>query len=209
MKKLYLLVTALVLALSSNGYAYEGDFSRDNTCYINVLGGANFLQTEIEEGVRTDYRTGYIVSTSVGYEWCYGLRLEAEYAFRRNTIKDLHFFGRSFPADGRFQSSSYMGNLLWDLPLSYLGCDCWDIHPFIGGGIGYDFQLIGGSIGGFDFREKSKHFSWQVMAGLAYPIFCNLDLMVEYTFHKGGLNHLYNHSIGAGLTYRFGAWEIW
>ena len=46
----------------------------------------------------------------------YGLRLEAEYAFRRNAIRKIHFFAEGSSKHGHFQTSSYMANLLWDLP---------------------------------------------------------------------------------------------
>ena len=97
-----------------------------------------------------------------------------------------------------------MGNLIWDLPLaSWVGCGCWGIQPFIGGGAGYDVQQVHGHDEFLVFSENKKHFAWQVIAGLGYPIFCNTDVSIEYKFHKGGFNHLYNHSLGVGLTYKF------
>ena len=41
-------------------------------------------------------------------------------------------------------------------------------------------------------------FLGRVMAGLAYPIFCNTEITLEYKFHQGGC-HFHNHSIGVGL----------
>lgn len=205
MKKFFL---ALLLAFN---YAQATDscneipcFSNNNNFYAEVFGGANFLQTESRGSLRTHYRTGYIVSGSLGYRWCYGLRLEAEYAFRKNTVKRVHFFGRSFNLHGHFESSSYMANLLWDLPLSFCECDLWNIRPFVGGGVGYDNQRTHAKILGTNFHKNKKHFSWQIIAGLGYPIFCNTDISVEYKFHKGGFKHIYNHSLGIGLTYSFG-----
>ena len=134
----------------------------------------------------------------------YGLRLEAEYAFRRNAIKKIDFFVEGSSKHGHFQTSSYMANLLWDLPLSSWGCAFWNIQPFIGAGIGYDFQQMHSSNSRIIFNQKWNHFSWQVMAGLAYPIFCNTEITLEYKFHQGG-RHFYNHSIGIGLVYKFGS----
>lgn len=173
--------------------------------YAEIFGGANFLQTETKCGIKSDYDTGYIVSGSLGYFWHYGLRLEAEYAYRRNSYRKVHFFGRGFGVHGHFQSSSYMANLLWDVPL--LSCRCinlGNVQPFTGAGIGYDFQQIHGGRTGLNFKESKKHFAWQVIAGLEYPLFCNTDISIEYKFHKGGFNHIYSHSIGAGIKYKFG-----
>jgi len=101
--------------------------------------------------VTTKYKTGYLVSGSLGYSWSYGLRLEAEYAYRRNSLKNFHFFGRTFSLDGYFQSSSYMANLLWGLPLSSWGCYFWQIQPSIGAGVGYDVQQIHANNSGLEF----------------------------------------------------------
>lgn len=62
-----------------------------------------------------------------------------------------------------------MANLLWDLPLANWGCEFWKIRPFIGGGIGYDFQQIHAHNAGFTFKKSKKNFAWQVIAGLGYP----------------------------------------
>lgn len=182
---------------------YEDSCCDETNFYGKVFGGANFLQnTSINENKST-YQTGYIIAGSLGYSWSCGLSLEAEYAYRRNEIKKIDFFEEGTSKHGHFQASSYMGNLLWDLPLSSLGCACWNIQPFIGAGVGYDFQQVHSSNSRIIFNQKWNHFSWQAMAGLAYPIFCNTEITLEYKFHQGGC-HFDNHSVGAGLVYKFG-----
>ena len=96
-----------------------------------------------------------------------------------------------------------MANLLWDLPLCSWGCSFWKIQPFIGAGIGYDYQKMHSSNSRIVFNQKWTRFSWQVMAGFAYPIFRNAEITLEYKFHEGG-SHFYNHSVGIGLVYKFG-----
>ena len=44
--------------------------------YAKILGGANFLQNTKIDGNKSTYQTGYIIAGSLGYCWCYGLRLE-------------------------------------------------------------------------------------------------------------------------------------
>lgn len=179
---------------------YEDSCCVDQThFYAKVLGGANFLQNIKIQGNKPKYQTGYIVSGSLGYCWRYGLCLEAEYAYRRNDIRKIHFFQEGSSKHGHFQASSYMGNLLWNS----WGCAFWNIHPFIGAGAGYDFQKMHSSNSRIVFHQKWNHFSWQLMGGLAYPIFCNTDITLEYKFHQGGC-HFNNNSIGVGLVYKFG-----
>lgn len=165
--------------------------------YAKIFGGANFLEIT---STRSTYQTGYVIGGSLGYHWHYGLHVEGEYAFRRNDIRKIHFFGEGSSKHGHFQTSSYMANLLWDLPLSSWECSFWNIQPFIGAGIGYDFQQLRSSNSRIRFHQKWNHFSWQAMVGLTYPIFCNTEMSLEYKFHQGGC-HFYNHSIGVGLTY--------
>lgn len=174
-----------------------------NPLYFEILGGANFLQTQTSDGVLANFKTGYIVSGALGLKACYGWRGEFEYAFRKNSLKSLHFFGRTFPVSGHFQSSSYMANLLWDLPLDSWGCPTFCLRPFLGAGIGYDYQMISGGNDAMTYKQHKKGFAWQVMAGIGYSIFCQLDLSLEYKFHQGALKHLYNHDLGLGLTYSY------
>ena len=128
-KNILLLLMSLLFFMAGDAQAQEWCdedlcYSEDNCCvhetnfYAKILGGANFLQnTEITENKST-YQTGYIIAGSLGYCWRNGLRLEAEYAFRRNTIRKIDFFVEGSSKHGHYQASSYMANLLWDLPLS-------------------------------------------------------------------------------------------
>jgi opacity protein-like surface antigen len=169
--------------------------------YAKILGGANFLQNSAIDGNRSTYQAGYLAAGSLGYCWrYYGLHLEGEYAFRRNAISKIHFVTEGSSNHGHFQTSSYMANLLWDLPPS---CAFWNIRPFIGAGIGYDFQRMHSSNSRIVFNQKWNRVSWQVMAGLAYPIFRHMEMTLEYKFHQGG-SHFYNNSVGVGLVYKFG-----
>jgi len=213
-KNILLLLMSLLFLMATAVYAEEcceedTSWNEDSCCidetnfYVKILGGANFLQTTSTGGIRATYQPGYIVAGSLGYCWHYGLCVEAEYAYRRNALKELHFSGRDFSMHhGNFQVSSYMANLLWNFPLSSWGGAFWNIQPFIGAGIGYDFQQMHSSNSSYVFTEKWNHFSWQAMAGLAFPIFCNAEITLEYKFHQGGC-HFYNHSLGVGLVYKF------
>lgn len=170
--------------------------------YAKIFSGANFLQNSTESGNKARYDTGYIISGSLGYGWCNGLSVEGEYAYRRNAISNIDFITEGSSHNGYFHTSSYMANLLWDLPLYSWGFGCWNIRPFIGAGIGYDSQKMHASNSRVIFNQRWSHFSWQLMTGLAYSIFCNTELTVEYKFHQSS-SHFVNHVIGVGLAYKF------
>lgn len=188
--------------------AQDSFLCEDSSCveganfYAKILAGANFLQNTTIDENKFAYQTGYVIAGSLGYCWRYGLRIEGEYAYRRNAIRKINLFEMDSFKHGHFQAFSYMVNLLWDVPLSSWGCAFWDIQPFIGVGIGYDFQKAYSSNSLNVFHQKWDHLSWQVMTGLAYPVFYNTEISLEYKFHQGGC-HFYNHSVGVGLTYKF------
>lgn len=192
MKKMMLFFVTTFLLLTSSTYA--GEF------YTKLLGGVNFLQTERHAGVRPRFHPGYIVSGAVGYRWCDGLNVEAEYAFRRSSMKELHFFGQDFDVRGYFQSSSYMANVIWEFPSwEYLNC----IQPFAGVGIGYDLQQFHASEAAFRIDRDRKGFAWQVMLGLSYPLHYNAEMAFEYRFHKGPLQNVFSHALAVSLIYKF------
>ena len=208
-KNILLLLTLLVIFMAAVAQAQER-CDEDLCCrvdetnfYAKIFAGANFLQNTDTSGNKSSYQTGYIIAGSLGYCWRYGLSLEAEYAYRRNAISKIQFFGQGSSHRGHFQTSSYMANLFWDLPLSSWGWAFWNTQPFLGAGIGYDFQQMNSSNSLVVFNQRWNHFSWQLMAGLVYPFFCGTDITLEYKFHQGGC-HFNNHSFGVGLVYRFG-----
>ncbi|MDR3647017.1 MAG: outer membrane beta-barrel protein [Candidatus Babeliales bacterium] len=205
-KNIFLLLMPFLFFLSAHGqYQQSNDetFCIDQTnLYGKFLSGANFLKKTITDGNRSTFKTGYIIDALLGYRWSCGLRLEAEYAFRKNAIKKIDFYIEGCSSNGHFKNSSLMANLLWDVPLYSCECAFENIKPFVGVGIGYDFQKINSSNSRIIFCQKWNNLSWQAMAGLTFPIFCNTDITLEYKFHQGG-NHFYNNAIGIGLVYNF------
>lgn len=213
-KNILLLLKSLIFFLATGAQAqewglegsscYENSYCEDHpNFYAKIFSGANFLQNTKIARDKSRYQTGYIIAGSLGYCWRSGLRLEAEYAFRRNAIRKTHFFVEGFSRHGHFQTSSYMANILWDLPLALWGCAFCDVQTFIGAGVGYDFQQMHSTNSRIIFNQKWRHFSWQLMAGLSYPIYCNTEINLQYTYHQSGC-HFFNNSIGVGLVYKFG-----
>lgn len=203
-KTLLLFFMSFIFLLGANVQAQEWDAEfcceDDSNFYAKFFGGANILQNSSVSGHKITYRTGYILSGSVGYRWCNGVKLEGEYAYRRNAINKMRTCCAGSSDNGNIHTSSYMANLLWDLPFSSWGCG--SVRPFVGGGIGYDNQKLHSSNSWIVFNDKRHHFAWQLMAGLAMPLFCNAEATVEYRFHQAGC-HFNNHAIGVGFVYNF------
>ena len=208
MKKNFLpLFSSLLFVVAADAQEPEGP-AKDSCCvdmknvYAKIYGGANFLQSTSISGNHATYDAGYIFAGSLGYCWLYGLHWEGEYAFRRNAIHKISFVSQGDSKDGHFQTSSYMANMLWYVPLSSWGYGCCNFRPLIGVGIGYDFEQMSASNSLIIFNQKWHVFAWQAVAGLAYTPFCNTELTLEYKFHQG--DHFYNHAIGIALTYKYG-----
>lgn len=199
--RLLLLLSFLFFTITDARAHEEYDMDETNF-YARILSGVNFLQSTTSNGNKATYQAGYLVSGALGYSWCYGLSVEVEYQFRRNPIRKVYFVNGEVSRKGHVQASSYMANLLWNLPLCNWGCLFSNAQPFIGAGLGYDCQRMHSANSRIIFNQTWKQVSWQVMTGFAIPIFRNTEMTFEYKFHRGN-KHFYNQSVGVGLTYKF------
>lgn len=204
MKKIILLGILAISSFSSTLLQSNVFDINNKNVYLTLFGGANFLDVNNSGGIKPNFHPGYIVAGELGLEFCSGYRFEVEYAYRRNTLKKLHFFGQNFTLPGHVQTSSYMANVLWDVPLIGYGKYKFCFKPYVGLGVGYDVQRWHAEQDNFFINENKKGFAWQLMTGLRYQFFDKFETNIEYKFHKGPLTKFYNHSIGLGLTYKFG-----
>lgn len=196
------LVPACVKAVDMEGF------------YVGATGAANFLQNTKKH--RGRYETGFFGAVDLGYRWCSGLHLEAEVAYRYNRGKRHHrgYYDTAFTNRRRGHRDVWaaMVNVLYDVNMFDL---CWNIQPYVGVGIGYahvrnerhnNFVYDTGYARHRNHKDDNQ-FAWQVIAGLAYPIACNIDLAVEYRFFdtttRRHERNIYNHDIGANLKYYF------
>lgn len=60
-----------------------------------------------------------------------------------------------------------------------------------------------GSDTGRRHRKDRNGFAWQIIAGLAYEFSPCADVSIEYRFHKGSENKIYNNAIGLAAKYHF------
>ena len=192
MKNRALLLANAAVILSTNFLQADGWFESSETpFYVQALGGLNFLEAKCGYGSHLSTKIGYVVSGSVGYELANGLRAEAEVAFRRNNADNIHFFGGDYSIDMHYQTTSYMGNLLWDISLCRFGWGLGRYRPFIGAGAGCDQQYYETNEFHGCVRAKNAVFAWQVMAGINYAFSDRWNLALGYNFHKPGTCLLY------------------
>lgn len=189
MKKLLFLVTAFFALTASEAVKAEEGF------YVGILGGGNWAEVS-----HLDLDTGYIFAGSLGYKFCNDFRVDAEIGYRRNQLRHFHFDGESFRSHGHLQTWTYMAHVYYDLPLDLF---CY-FDPFIGAGIGYANRRFNDS--GFD-HDRDNGFAWDLIAGIAFPVTCNIEMDVEYRYlHTRGQHHhnsSHDNSFAAALRYMF------
>lgn len=188
------LATIAPAAAEANGGAF----------YVGPIGGANWLQTESKHhnGGEVKFDTGYNVGGFVGYHFCFGLNLEAEFIYRFNKLKSVRVFNEeeTIRPKGNFHSMSYMVNAIYDVSLP--SCWCIPIFPYVGVGIGYAQQEL--EVGHHhEFKFKKNGFAWQVLAGIGYSVTQNIDVAIDYHFNMGRATRLYNHSLSLAAAYKF------
>lgn len=194
MKKILFLLTALsaLLVTKPAEAVYEG-------YYIGGVGGANWMNYKHD----LEFKTGYFVAMSVGYRFCNGFRLEGEVGYRRNRLRDVDLGDNIvYRSNAHLSTTSWMGHLFYEYPLHYCG---FCLKPFVGAGIGYarsDFRIKSFGQIIINQREIEKGFAWDVIAGVAYPICCNIDIDLEYRYFRTRYDSE-NHSLAAGVRYFF------
>ncbi len=220
MKQIILSISTVMLVLFHNEVQANPLILQESCCvdenpgknahfYLGAIGSANYLEAKKANEIKVNFHTGYALTGLVGYKLCNGVRFEGEYTFRKNRIDKARVdaYGTSHGFHGYIKTSSFMGNLLWDLPVEKWECNLHKFQPYVGVGIGYDYGKIAWGL----HRVSGWNYSWQLMAGVAYPITDRLDASVEYKFHRmkdlydfHNARELYDNSIGIGLKYRFG-----
>lgn len=173
--------------------------------YAGAIGGANWLQANKHRGFQLEFDTGYNVGGFVGYEFCWGLAVEAEFTYRHNTLRKVKFESTSFKPHGHLNSMSYMANFIYEFNLSH--CWCVPLFPYLGAGLGYEHQQLKlghcSSSSSSNSGNSKNGFGWQILAGIGYVVNCHFDVALDYHFNKGRANRLYNHSLSLAAAYHF------
>ncbi|MDF2764319.1 MAG: surface antigen msp4 family protein [Rhodospirillales bacterium] len=182
--------------------------------YVGAFGGVGNLEdADLEAGgVDFDFEsdTGWLVGAAVGYGFDFGLRTEAEIAYRMNDLDEGSVAGVDFGVDGDTTALSFMGNLWFDVPVA------WAVRPFIGAGAGMaQVSLNDAEAGAGEIADDSDWvFAYQLGAGLGYRLNPTLDLTAEYRYFATddpeleafGIDADYeyaSHSVLFGVRYSF------
>lgn len=206
--KLKVFFSFLLLIISTQASAayyqpYKGGF------YLGAFGGANWMHIKNwYHDINADCKSKYYGGGALGYT-CYTspFRLEAEVAYRTNTLEHFKVCGIKYSCDVHTHTWSYMGNILYDL-------DCSLIKPYAGFGIGYVHthtpkvlnMVLEGSVGDPlslpQPEPNNDGVAWQAIGGISYPFLSCLDIAIEYRYFQASEENQ-NHSLGVALRSSF------
>jgi len=168
---------ALLLGTSVVGIgAAQADF-RDSS-YVSILGGPTFAPGLNVNGSKNAMDTGFNVGARFGTylsDWNLpNFSVEADGLFSQSSYSGFK--------DARLQSSSYMGNLIYHLPMD------GPFQVYGGAGLGAVNTNIDTGLGN---HGGSTVLGWQALGGLEYRASEQASLFAEYRYQNA-------HNVNAG-----------
>lgn len=143
--------------------------------YIGAAGGVNVLPEDSKLGSQdADLEWGGAGLGALGYAFNNGFRVEGEFGFRQNDIDGI---SGSTGGTGQYQTSTFMGNLLYDFDRFGL-----PITPYLGVGVGagrVSARGVGPVTGG-TIDDSDTGFAFQGIAGAALDLNRYLTLTADY-----------------------------
>ena len=144
------------------------------------------------------------MAVAAGYRVCDDLRFEAEFGYRNNHLRKIkisdNYTSFKFKLSGHVETFSGLANVYYDFPV------CFCVRPYVGAGIGYAYTKSKVSFSYISdyVKHHEDGFAWQVIAGVTYPVYNNVDLALEYRFFRcEATKEAQNHDIGLNLRYNF------
>ena len=173
------------LLVASAAALMLGAFSAHADSYVSVLGGPTWAPDLNVGGLKRNMDTGFNVGGRIGTSlerWNLpDFSVEADGLFSQSTY--------SGTTNARLQSSSYMGNLIYHVPMRDTP---WGIYG--GGGLGAVNTNIDNGVGN---HGGSTVLGWQALGGVEYRASEWASLFAEYRYQNA-------HDVNAGGLTRIG-----
>lgn len=173
--KHYLLAGSVAFALIGHANA-----DQNTGWYLGVEGGGNwtsdtdatFSTTLPTSGpAQIEFDAGWAALATAGYAFPSHWRLEAEMGYRHNDVKSIT--GAVNTTRGELNTTSLMGNLLYDIPVSErmtvsLGAGAGGVHT----------EFDDGTLD----QDEDVAFAYQGIGGINYAISSGTDLTLNYRY---------------------------
>ncbi len=118
-------------------------------------------------------------TVAVGHGFTNGVRVELEFASRKNAVDILDFgnAGGESRAHGDVRTLSLIANVLYDFDVA------WPLRPFVGAGIGFARLEFDVEQGGTTFvDDRARSLVWQGVAGVGVDLTSTLAFTVQYQY---------------------------
>lgn len=191
------LLTLLAAASTFMGAHLQGSECSDDGVYVGGFAGVNFLQDMNKKVDHAKFKPGFAGGLSLGYKFENNIRVEGEFAFRRNVLRS--FNGQNLATHSvkmAVETYSVMGNVLYDFDL------CSDWTPYIGFGLGYAQNKAKVDHKNFDLSFKDDGFAYQGIAGVSYKICNKTNVGLEYRYFASK-SEIKDHALALSLRRSF------
>ncbi|MDE2239263.1 MAG: porin family protein, partial [Rhodospirillales bacterium] len=188
--------TCLVLPIAAHAQPVTGP-------YVS-LGAGTTIQEPVNyhsyytgESGKMQFRNSYSGDVAVGYGFGDGFRVELNGNYYRDTAHKLTANGTQYPAVGGLDTYGPMVNVLYDINVGL------PVFPYVGAGIGYQWQRFNSHIQSTDtsYTGSKGSFAYNIIGGLSYPLpmVPGLSLTAEYKFTQLTASRNYNTSVIGGF----------
>lgn len=159
-----------------------------NEWYVQGAGGVSLLNDADNSGaganITTNYDPGFAFLVAGGRKFDFGLRLEAEGAYRQNNVSSMgRTGGNTVSADGNVAAASFMANALYEF--NDIGFDLGKtVKPYFGGGVGFaNIWANNVKVNGASLSDDSDiQFAYQAIGGVGFAVAPKTTLFVEYRY---------------------------
>ena len=186
------IASSMVLTLSTAAQAKDW--------YLGGSIGYNQTQDQRSEGqgrlVETEFDAGLVTTSVLGFKYSDNIRLEGEFAWRKNDGSSLAFQGidRPIAAKGA-ESYSFLVNALYDIPTDS------KFTPYIGAGAGIGFLENEFLYGPVNFEDSDTNFVYQAIAGISLPLTENITGFTDARYFAAtGVDFVRNSPADNGIS---------
>lgn len=179
------------------------DWMNINSLYVTAGGSVDWHRNTGTQSINAGaslsnesfkFKSGGNAFVALGAVFFYNWRVEFEAAYFRAKMKNIEWVAAdgtrtSQNIGGHIEDIPLMLNAYYDIPVTeFLGL-------YVGAGVGASFQEL--HVGSYSLNgintlaatTKKSPFAWQIKAGLAVRVYCNVSLILGYRFFGTARQH--------------------
>lgn len=151
--------------------------------YVDAFGGCNVIESVRVDDGRIHLDIGYVAGGALGCRFSRYFRVEAEGAYRENSLDYVTTAGIQVPVSGKLTHATALGNAIIEVPI-FMNV----ITPYFGGGFGRCWEQGSVSLPGTThhiFEGANQSYAYQGIAGVTFCNACLFKAGLEYRYLDG------------------------